>query len=132
METQKGEIVLYIYHIKGNKNENKNENGDSGKIPAEDTPKQQAKLLSSALLARAASEVFVFLGVEKTGGYAFFSSFGVELEIQAHFCGSHGAGPVFAAVADGKVEPGAVGEVGLAMAAFLCAPGWGGRLAGDE
>ena len=58
--------------------------------------------------------------------------FGVELEIQAHFCGSHGAGPVFAAVADGKVEPGAVGEVGLAMAAFLCAPGWGGRLAGDE
>lgn len=80
----------------------------------------------------AASEVFVFLGVEKTGGYAFFSSFGVELEIQAHFCGSHGAGPVFAAVADGKVEPGAVGEVGLAMAAFLCAPGWGGRLAGGK
>lgn len=55
METQKGEIVLYIYHIKGNKNENKNENGASGKIPAEDTPKQQAKLLSSALLARAAT-----------------------------------------------------------------------------
>ena len=55
METQKGEIVLYIYHIKGNKNENKNENGASGKILAEDTPKQQAKLLSSALLARAAT-----------------------------------------------------------------------------
>lgn len=55
METQKEEIVLYIYHIKETENKNNSANEPSGKIPEGGTPKQQAKLLSSALLARAAS-----------------------------------------------------------------------------
>lgn len=55
METQKEEIVLYIYHINETENGNNSANGLSRKIPENGTPKQQAKLLSSALLARAAS-----------------------------------------------------------------------------
>lgn len=55
METQKEEIVLYIYHINETENGNNSTNEASGKIPENGTPKQQAKLLSSALLARAAA-----------------------------------------------------------------------------
>lgn len=55
METQKEEIVLYIYHINETENGNNSANEALGKIPENGTPKQQAKLLSSTLLARAAA-----------------------------------------------------------------------------
>ena len=65
-----------------------------------------------------AAEVLIFLWVEETGGNAFPPAFGMDLDIQPHLCGSHGTGPVFTAVADGKMKPVAVREVRLSMAAF--------------
>ena len=51
-----------------------------------------------------------FPGGGKTGRYAFFSSLWCGAGDPGPLLWDHGAGPVFAAVADGKVEQGQSGK----------------------